>query len=274
LIASGAVFGLGLMTWLGFSGEKKEEQTTVQAQEEVIPKQNDAAQTLYEEALKFESDKERAKAKDAYKRIYEEYPDFEGIALVQEKLESLNMDIIFSNSPLKDKTIVHEVVSGDTLGEIAKKYKTTIALIKKSNHLKSDIIRISQKLRIWTGTFNIFVDKSQNILILKDGDEVVKVYDVSTGEESSTPIGDFKITTRLIDPVWFNRGVVVPPESPENVLGSRWLGFDLPGYGIHGTIDPDTIGQQVTAGCIRMRNPDVEELYTIIPPGTSVSVVD
>jgi lipoprotein-anchoring transpeptidase ErfK/SrfK len=77
-----------------------------------------------------------------------------------------------------------------------------------------------------------------------------------------------------VDPVWFNKGIVVPPESPQNVLGSRWLGFDLSGYGIHGTIEPDTIGQQVTAGCVRMHNKDVEELYNIIPRGTRVAVVD
>lgn len=136
------------------------------------------------------------------------------------------------------------------------------------------MIRLGQKLRIWTAPFNIYIDKSQNILILKKGDEAVKVYSVSTGENNSTPIGTFKITDKLPDPVWFNRGVVVPPESPNNVLGSRWLGFDIPGYGIHGTTEPDAIGQQVTAGCVRMRNPEVEELYDMIISGTEVVIVD
>jgi len=67
---------------------------------------------------------------------------------------------------------------------------------------------------------------------------------------------------------------VVPPESPQNVLGTRWLGFDLQGYGIHGTVEPETIGQQVTAGCVRMVNEQVEELYTIVPIGTKVKIVD
>ena len=133
---------------------------------------------------------------------------------------------------------------------------------------------MGQKLRIWQGSFNIYVDKSQNILILKDGNEVVKVYRVSTGQNNGTPAGKFKIVNKLVDPVWFNRGVVVPPESPANVLGSRWMGFDVPGYGIHGTIEPETIGQHVTAGCIRMRNEEAEELYSLIPVGTEVTVVE
>lgn len=212
-------------------------------------------------------------AKEAYQTIVNEYPDYENIAKIQKDLESLNMKIIFSNAPVAG-SVMHEIVSGDTLGKLAKQYGTTIDLIKKSNNLNSDVIRLGQKLRIWTKPFNIFVDKSQNKLILKTGDEVVKVYDVSTGSNSSTPVGDFTITTRLTDPVWFNRGVVVPPESPENVLGTRWLGFNIPGYGIHGTVEPETIGQQVTAGCVRMRNSEVEELYSIIPMGVSVKIVN
>jgi len=172
------------------------------------------------------------------------------------------------------KTVVHEVVSGDTLGALSKRYNVPIEMIKKSNNLVSNIIRVGQKLRVWTGTFNILVDKSQNILILKDGDDVLKVYAVSTGKDNSTPIGEFKVVSKLIDPVWFNKGIVVPPESPQNVLGSRWLGFDIAGYGIHGTIEPETIGRQETAGCIRMHNEEVEELYSLIPRGTQVVVVD
>ena len=58
------------------------------------------------------------------------------------------------------------------------------------------------------------------------------------------------------------------------VLGTRWMGFDITGYGIHGTTEPDKIGQQVTAGCVRMRNEEVEELYTLIPVGTEVTIQD
>jgi len=97
---------------------------------------------------------------------------------------------------------------------------------------------------------------------------------VSTGSNNSSPVGTFKITTKLTDPVWFKSGAVVPPESPDNVLGTRWMGFDLAGFGIHGTTEPDKIGQQVTAGCVRMRNGEVEEIYTLIPLGTSVQIVD
>jgi len=243
---------------------------------EFVPREDSAekqAQELYQQAERIKGRKP-VEAKQIYQEIIENYPEIEDIAQVQQELHQLNMDLILSNRPVEGKTVMHDVVPGDTLGKIASKYGVKIGFIKRSNGLKNDVIRVGQKIRIWQGDFNVYVDKSQNILLLKDGDEVITIYSVATGENNSTPVGEFTIVSRLIDPVWFNRGVVVPPESPQNELGSRWLGFDIPGYGIHGTPKPETVGQQVTAGCIRMRNEDVEELYDFLPMGSKVVVVD
>ncbi len=232
-----------------------------------------SVQALYEEASLAFKNGDMVKAREDYRKITTQYASFSKIEEVESQLADVNMRIVFSATPVAESTM-HEVQSGDTLGKLATQYGTTVDLIKISNNLKSDVIRVGQKLRIWNGKFSVFVDKSQNILFLKNGDEILKVYKVSTGEHNSTPTGKFKIVSKLTDPVWFNRGVVVPPESPQNVLGTRWMGFDLPGYGIHGTIEPMTIGQQVTAGCVRMLNQDVEEIYSLLPMGTEVVIVD
>jgi lipoprotein-anchoring transpeptidase ErfK/SrfK len=52
------------------------------------------------------------------------------------------------------------------------------------------------------------------------------------------------------------------------------MGISHPGYGIHGSTDPSSIGKQATAGCVRMHNRDVEELYAIVPVGTEVVIED
>lgn len=232
-----------------------------------------AVQELYEQALALKEGKDLLKAKELLRQIVTEQPDFKEIDTVQKNLEEVNLKIIFSGIETLD-TVVHEVKAGDTLGKIAKQYHTPIELIKRSNNLKGDTIRLGQKLRLWKGTFSVLVDKSQNILILSSNDEVMKVYRVSTGTDNNTPVGTFTIVNKLVDPVWFKSGAIIPPESPKNVLGSRWLGFDIPGYGIHGTVEPESIGQQVTAGCVRMLNEDVEELYSLLPVGTRVTIVD
>ena len=232
-----------------------------------------SAQELYAQALSMKQSNRIDKAKELYQEILANYPDYEGVESAQKDLEDVNLKIITSGvkSP---KAVVHKVEPGESLVKIAKKYNTTVDLIKKRNNLSGDVIRAGQQLSIYAGDFNLFVDKSQNILILKDGPQIVKVYHVSTGTNNSTPVGDFKVTTKLIDPVWFKSGAIIPAESPQNELGSRWLGFDLSGYGIHGTNQPDTIGKQVTAGCVRMLNREVEELFDILPVGTRVAVAD
>ncbi|MCK4520156.1 MAG: L,D-transpeptidase, partial [Candidatus Omnitrophica bacterium] len=66
------------------------------------------------------------------------------------------------------------------------------------------------------------------------------------------------------------------------ILGSRWMGLkgvseemgELEGYGIHGTTLPNDLGKQITSGCIRMKNEDVEELFDIIPAGAEVIIID
>jgi lipoprotein-anchoring transpeptidase ErfK/SrfK len=232
------------------------------------------ADDLYKQAQTLLGEGKMLEAKIALSQIINEHPDFKNIEQAEQDLYNLNMKILFSNTPTP-KTVVHEVETGDTLGGIARQYNVTMDLIKASNSMTSDVVRVGQKLRIWTGKFSIMVNKGQNVLMLKSDEDIIKVYLVSTGANNSTPIGTFKVANKVENPVWYkDTGAVIPPESPQNALGSRWLGFDLKGYGIHGTVQPDKIGQQVTAGCVRMRNADVEELYKIVPYGTDVTIVD
>ena len=268
LIAAGAVVLGGISLWIAaqhkFSGVVRE--TSVSAA---------SVNQLLEEAAQHEANGEKLQARDAYAKIVEEHPDYDKVEDIQTKMGDLSMAIICSNTA-SPKSVLHDVVPGDSLGKLAKQYNTTKELIKKSNGFKSDVIRVGQKLRIWNAPFSVFVDKSQNVLVLKTGEETVKVYRVSTGANNITPVGTFKIATKLANPVWFKPGSApIPPESPENVLGTRWMGFDTdPHYGIHGTTEPDKIGQQVTAGCVRMRNAEAEELFDILPAGTEVIIQD
>lgn len=215
------------------------------------------------------------KAKKMLKAIINNFSNTDIIKNVQEELENLNMQILFS--PVSTKyDIVYKVEKGDTLTGIAKKYNTTVDLIKRSNNLENDTIFPDMKLKIIDSEFSILVIKSQYMLTLKLGDEILKNYEISTGKGGydSTPVGKFRITTKLIDPVWYKNGKAFPPQSPKNVLGSRWLGLSKKGYGIHGTTKPDTIGKPMTQGCIRMYNSDVEELYSIVPKGILVTIIE
>ncbi|MCK4422648.1 MAG: L,D-transpeptidase family protein [Candidatus Omnitrophica bacterium] len=214
-----------------------------------------------------------SRAISAYQKIQAEYPQIKFAFPTQAKLEKLRFKLLFSSAQ-QEGCVFYNVEYGDSLAKIARRFGTTVGLIKKINRMNKDVIQVGQRLKICKIKFNLHIDKSLNIMQFKSGDDVWKTYSVSTGLDNSTPAGVFKIETKLIDPPWYRQGVVIPASSPENALGSRWLGFNLKGYGIHGTIEPETIGKQITNGCVRMLNKDVEELFDLVPKGTEVTIVD
>lgn len=225
-------------------------------------------------ASKYEKSRDLLKLRDTYSKIIEQFPSSGKILKAQESLGDANVKLLFSNIETPD-SFIYEVQKGDGLAKIARKFNTTAELIAKANALKGPILRYGRKLKITKLKFSLVVDKSQNILTLKADDKIFKTYRVSTGKDSSTPAGNFKIITKIIDPPWYPpNSKAIQPGDPKNVLGSRWMGISKPSYGIHGTIDPESIGSSVTEGCVRMKNRDVEELYSIVPEGTEVVIVD
>lgn len=229
---------------------------------------------LFDRAQKAMDGGDLVKAKELYQEIVDKFPASGKISKAQSSLEDINIKMLFSDIPVKDSE-VYVVEKGDNLTRIAKKFGTTPELIMSSNKLKNPSIQIGKKLKVNKARFSIVVDKSQNILTLKSGQEIIKTYRVSTGKNSCTPVGTFKVVNKIVDPPWYKEpGVAIPAGDPKNVLGSRWMGISKPSYGIHGTTQPESIGQSVTEGCVRMRNSEVEELYILVPVGTEVVITD
>ena len=232
-----------------------------------------SARSLSVQARTLEAKGSLLEAKLLYQKLVNDFPGLPEVMDWQKKTEDLNIKLLFS-PVLTPKSIIYQIRPGDTLNKIAREHKTTTELIMKSNNINDALIIPGRKIKVWNVPFNILVDKSQNILLLKNNEEIIKSYIVSTGKNNCTPVGTFKIVNKLPNPTWFKAGAVVPPESADNVLGTRWMGFDLAGYGIHGTIEPKELGKQVTQGCVRLGNADVEELYSIVPVGTEVTVIE
>ena len=232
-----------------------------------------SAHSLSKKARQLEAQGSLLEAKLLYQKLVNDFPESPEVTGWQKKTEDINIKLLFSPEPTP-KSIIYQIRPGDTLNKIAHEYKTTTELIMKSNNINDTLIIPGRKIKIWNVPFNILVNKSQNILMLKNNEEIIKTYIVSTGKNNCTPAGTFKIVNKLSNPTWFKAGAVVPPQSAENVLGTRWMGFDLAGYGIHGTVEPKELGKQVTQGCVRMNNSDVEELYSIVPVGTEVNIME
>lgn len=110
--------------------------------------------------------------------------------------------------------------------------------------------------------------RTGDAVITTQGGEVVKRYSNGQTVSLGTGVEGKEIVA--------NGNIVVPPYGTSarrylGVMGTRRLELG-DGYGIHGTDHPETIGQSVSHGCVRMRNEDIEKLYPMVPVGTPVYI--
>lgn len=120
----------------------------------------------------------------------------------------------------------------------------------------------------------IGVNIASRILTLYEGDTKIKMYPVGVGRTSTpTPTGFYKVQNKEVNPTWIDPDdtSIQIASGPDNPIGYRWIGFHG-NYGIHGTNNPGSIGGYVSNGCIRMKEPDVEDLYQYVSIGTPVTV--
>ena len=203
---------------------------------------------------------------------------------IEESLGRLGIALVVSPRPAKGK-VLYTVKSGDSLSKIAAKFNCPALLIMKANGLQDAAkIRVGHTLMFPDRpAFSLVVSKSRNTLTLLLDGKFFKKYVVGTGAQARTPAGTFKIVDKIADPPWWpsDGSAVVPYGDPKNILGTHWLALEatgetprVRGYGIHGTWDESTIGRQSSAGCVRMRNADVAEIFMLLPRGTPVTIVE
>jgi lipoprotein-anchoring transpeptidase ErfK/SrfK len=132
---------------------------------------------------------------------------------------------------------------------------------------------VSERRTVSQSARRIVVSIPHRKLALIDGDRVIKTYDIAVGAQASpSPNGEFQISQRLENPGYYHPGTIVAPGNG-NPLGTRWIGLNIKGFGIHGTNRPRSIGKNASHGCIRLRNHDVEDLFSRVQVGDRVSLV-
>ncbi|MBC7773425.1 MAG: L,D-transpeptidase family protein [Pyrinomonadaceae bacterium] len=217
----------------------------------------------------------------------------------------LNETILFSPTLVAGDptTETYKVVSGDVLENIAKNKGLTVEkeLIARVNRMKDpNKLRIGQTLKLVKGPFHAVVHKSQFRLDIYSGAALpagstgspgsegaepgwtyVRSFEVGLGDGGGTPTGTFvvKRNSKLINPHWTNprTGEKFAAGDPKNPIGEHWLGLvgvdeatkAKTGYGIHGTIDPDSIGKEKSMGCVRLRADDVARVWELLAQDVS-----
>ncbi len=192
-------------------------------------------------------------------------------SIVKEAIGKLNEKLIWSRMKTPE-SIDYTVVAGDTLNRIALEHKTTRGLLMRINKLKNNRINPGNNFKlIPCDGCELRVSKTDLTLQLWLRGNFIKEYSVCVGDPDNapTPEDTFTVTGRMEDPPW--KGV--PAGAPGNILGTRWMGVkEKPTYGVHGTTQPETIPGRKSAGCVRMLNSDVEEVYDFAIDGSKVII--
>jgi len=210
-------------------------------------------------------------------------------AEVRRRLAKIADDSIFSRRALAGDPLAdtYTVQSGDRLVNLSRDYKVPAEILMYINGIQDATkMRAEQKLKVLRGPFHVKISKSEFRMDVYLQDLYVRSYRVGLGADQGTPEGVWKVKDRLERPTYYPPASaevkrIIPPDDPENPLGNYWIGLEgvsgdavgHTGYGMHGTIEPESIGQAASMGCVRMLNEDVEFLYKLMLPGESTVTV-
>ena len=206
---------------------------------------------------------------------------------LRDELTRINDRLVFSpvadpNDPMTEE---YKVQSGDSLSRIAgrRELATHWKLIARVNQISDPSkIRLGQTLKLVRGPFHAIVDKSDHRIDIYHGSPndpsswlYIRSFDVGLGTADGTPVGEFVVSeNKLENPGWVNPRNAreqYAPNDPDNPIGEYWIGLtgvgqytDLTSYGIHGTIDPTSIGGDESMGCVRLADGDIDIVYELL----------
>jgi len=187
---------------------------------------------------------------------------------------------------------IYIVEKGDSLSQLARRFDVGAVELQAANPevdwrklAAGDILTLPlHHILPQADRTGIVINLAEMRLFFYRADGAVETFPISVGREGwRTPTGRTRVMQKRKDPTWVvppsiraenpKLPAVVPP-GPKNPLGQYALNLGWPGYAIHGTNAPSSIGKPVSHGCIRMYPEDIARLFQAVEVGTPVTVVD
>lgn len=209
-------------------------------------------------------------------------------------IATANESLIFSPRRATNDPYVgsYTMQGGDRLMKVASTNSVTWDFLKRINNISDERrIRAGQTLKTVKGPFHAVVSKSKFVMDIylgspgEKGSMYVRSFGVGLGQHGSTPTGTWMVApqSKLKNPKWWGTPDEPAKEAgdPLNPLGKFWIGLNgtdgdavgKEGFGIHGTIDPASIGKEMSHGCIRLVNENVERVFEMLVDGKSTIIV-
>ena len=185
----------------------------------------------------------------------------------------------------------YTILPNDSLEKIVRKNKLGCdwRLVARMNNIKKpDSIQVGKRIKLPKGPFSAVISKRDYRLDICMGigsDRIVVAsLPVGLGEAGGTPLGRFRVRagSKLLNPEWTHpvNGQRFEADDPANPIGEHWLGLEgieesnskFAGYGIHGTIDNDSIGHDRSLGCVRLLAADVALVWESLADGAEIEI--
>ncbi|MFH1746170.1 MAG: L,D-transpeptidase family protein [Planctomycetota bacterium] len=210
-------------------------------------------------------------------------------AEVRRLLTQMAEETIFTKRRLPNDPLVNSytVRSGDYLINIGREYQVPPEILMRINGITdARKLRADQTIKVLRGPFHARIHKSEFRLDVYLQDLYIRSFRVGLGTDQGTPEGVWRVKERLSNPTYYPSPSaevkrIIAADDPQNPLGEHWIGLEgiegealgRYGYGIHGTIEPESIGQAVSLGCVRMHNEDIALFYKLMLPQKSTITI-
>lgn len=158
------------------------------------------------------------------------------------------------------------------MGQMTGRTKSMAVLAALTLACASPLVAQNAKPVVARSKRTVLVSIPDRKLAVLEAGTVIATFPVAIGKTSTpSPTGEFEIVNRVANPTYYHAGKVIPT-GKDNPLGTRWIGLNQKGYGLHGTNVPASVGHAASHGCIRLRNRDAEKLFAMLQIGDVVQI--
>jgi hypothetical protein len=214
-------------------------------------------------------------------------------AVIRNRLDDVNRQIFWTPEIIEGDPITGPYKVDTLLGPIAVKHRVPYQLLKVVNGFPASRLQLGRTIKIVRGPLHARVTKHLFLMDVyaldAEGYPVyIRSFDVGLGENDKTPLGNWEVIagSKVTNPSWKDdlTGEYYAPDNPENPIGEYWIAIEgldpgnknKRGFGIHGTIDPDSIGTEASRGCVRLLDEDIELVFSMLTDhsqGSRVQIV-
>lgn len=168
---------------------------------------------------------------------------------------------------------------GKLLGQIGVQFRVPYQFLERINNIKATSLQSDHVLKVVQGPLHARVSQSgftMDVYALDPRGVPVFVQSFPVGLGLNTPNGNWEVikASKVTNPSWRDEenGEFFTSDNPDNPIGEYWIAIegldqdnrDKRGFGIHGTIEPDSIGKKESRGCIRLRDGAIEEVFFML----------